>query len=157
MAIIPRPANITGCDGVKCNREKILTKTAVLDTDFGNEAPNKYDDDIYSDLAAVTDLQYYRRGVRLINGTTIPGILRCGDSVQYERFYIGIGKRCLRFQGNYNATGVASVPSTGNTPYTNYLPHRLLICDIPASIVGDAVTVLSNTWNDAESFAYPYD
>ena len=59
-------------------------------------------------------------------------------------------------QGNYNAKYVASVPSTGNTPYTDFMPFDSPT-HIPASIVADAVTILSNNWNDAESFYSPYN
>ena len=38
---------------------------------------------------------------------------------------------------------------------TDYLPAGSN--DIPCSVTGDAVTVLSNAWNDGESFVYPFD
>ncbi len=54
--------------------------------------------------------------------------------------------------GNYNATGIANVgtPTLSN----DYLPQGAN--DIPCSITGDAITVLSNSWNDAESFTSPF-
>ena len=158
-----------GCDGIKQPGED-ANRNGVLDTDFGGEAPNKYDDDIFTDLAAVTDLPYYRRGVRLINGATLPGIYDSTTPANTKGFTVA-SENGVYVKGNYNATGVTSVPSTGNTPYTNFLPSPTSNLDIPASIVADAVTILSNSkfdsgstlssytdgWNDAKSFAYPYD
>lgn len=51
---------------------------------------------------------------------------------------------------------MSTVPSVGNTPFDQYLPQNTAT-HIPASIVGDAVTILSNGWNDAKSFSSPYD
>ncbi len=143
-----------GSDGILELGEDV-NKNGKLDVDFGNEAPNKYDDDIYSDLAAVTDLKYYRRGVRLINGTIIPGIYDAVTAANTKGFTLA-SENGVYIDGNYDATGVASVPATGNTPYSDYLPFNTAT-HIPASVVADSVTVLSNAWNDAESFAYPYD
>ena len=53
--------------------------------------------------------------------------------------------------GNYNTTGVASIPSGGSTlndgGYTG--------AQVPASIVCDAIFPLSRTWFDASSALYP--
>jgi len=118
------------------------------------EAP-KYADDWVPDLAAVVDHKYYRRGVRLINGTTLPGIY---DSVTQSntRGFTMATENGVYVEGNYNATGVTSVPATGNTTYDNYQPFNTPV-HIPASIVADAVTILSNNWTDGQSFKDPYD
>jgi len=55
-------------------------------------------------------------------------------------------------QGNYNATGIALVGTP--TLSSDYLPSGAN--DIPCSIAADAITVLSNNWNDGESFVYPF-
>ena len=59
-------------------------------------------------------------------------------------------------EGNYNATGVTAFRPSGNTPYNHYRPLDNAV-HIPASIVSDGVTILSNAWQDADSFKSPYD
>ncbi len=127
----------------------------ILDTSYGNEAARYRDDTIYADAAAVNDHKYYRRGVRLINGTTVPGIYDSSSSSNTRGFTVA-SENGVYVWGNYNATGVVTVPSTGNTPYYQYLPFDTAQ-HIPSSIAADAVTILSNAWDDAKSFRYPYD
>ncbi len=100
--------------------------------------------------AATRDHLYYRRGVRLINGTVLPGVYDVGMPRNTKGFTVA-SENGVYVKGNYNATGVTSVPSTGNTPYNNYSPFNTAT-HIPASIVADGVTILSNAWNDAQSF-----
>lgn len=118
------------------------------------EAP-KYADELLPDLAAVNDHKYYRRGVRLVNGTTIPGIYDSATAANTKGFTLA-SENGVYVLGNYNATGVTNVPSTGNTPYDDYRPFNNNV-HIPASIVSDSVTILSNAWNDSQSFSAPYD
>ena len=61
-----------GNDGILQTGED-LNKNGFLDTNFLNEAV-RYSVAPFPDIAAVTDHSYYRRGVRLINGTSLPGI-----------------------------------------------------------------------------------
>jgi hypothetical protein len=58
-------------------------------------------------------------------------------------------------QGNYNATGVTLSGNTSPALSENYFPQNSST-HIPAAIVADAVTILSNNWNDSKSFAYPF-
>lgn len=118
------------------------------------EAP-KYADTFGPDLAAVDDHKYYRRGVRLINGTVLPGKYDSTTPANTRGFTVAT-ENGIYIEGNYNATGIASVPATGNSPYSDYLPFNTA-SHIPASVVADGVTILSNAWNDAESFKDPYD
>ena len=144
-----------GCDGILEIGEDV-NGNGILDFNSSSgEAPVNYGDDIFSDAAAVTDLKYYRRGVRLVNAQTIPGIYDSTTPANTKGFTFA-SENGVYVKGNYNATGVASIPATGNTPYSDYLPANTAT-HIPASIVGDGITILSNAWNDAESFAYPYD
>lgn len=115
----------------------------------------KFSEEWYPDVAAVVAQKYYRRGVRLINGTTIPGILDLTTPSNTRGFTVA-SENGVYVKGNYNATGVTSVPSTGNTPSENYRPLDTAV-HIPASIVADSVTILSNNWKDSESFLAPYD
>jgi hypothetical protein len=121
---------------------------------------------LFPDQAAANDHKYYRRAVRLINGTVLPGIYHpdggtscivstsaapdgiCGVTISSENgVYV---------KGNYNATHVTSVPVNGNTPSENYRPKDTET-HIPAAIIADGVTILSNAWDDAKSFKYPYN
>jgi hypothetical protein len=113
------------------------------------DAP-KYADSWTPDFAAVTDHPYYRRGVRLINGTVLPGIYDSANAANTRGFTVAT-ENGIYVQGNYNATGVANVPATGNTLFSEYLPYNTAT-HIPASVVADAVTILSNAWNDGASF-----
>ncbi|HQZ82272.1 MAG TPA: hypothetical protein PLR83_03555 [Pyrinomonadaceae bacterium] len=127
----------------------------ILDTSYGNEAARYRDDTIYADAASVNDHKYYRRGVRLINGTTVPGIFDSSSSSNTRGFTLA-SENGVYVWGNYNATGVVTVPALGNTPYYQYLPFDTAQ-HIPSSVAADAVTILSNAWNDGESFTFPYD
>ncbi|MBK6590564.1 MAG: hypothetical protein IPG22_19975 [Acidobacteria bacterium] len=62
-------------------------------------------------------------------------------------------KTNMYVDGNYNATSAASPPTSGNTPFNQYYPFDG--DHIPASIVADGVTILSNAWNDGQSFISP--
>jgi hypothetical protein len=104
----------------------------------------------YTDLAAFFDHRYYRRGVRLINGTRLPGNSTTGLTLASEN-----GVYIL---GNYNATGIRQVGNplgvAGDpTPAEDFLPDASN-GQVPASVVADAVTILSNAWNDGKSFRY---
>lgn len=124
----------------------------ILDAAYGTETERYNTNAITPDLAAVNDHRYYRRGVRLINGQTLPGIYDSATSGNTRGFTLA-SENGVYVRGNYNATGVATVPALpGTTPYTDYMPFNTNL-HIPASVVADAVTILSNNWNDAQSFS----
>lgn len=132
-----------------------INGNGTLQADYTNEAV-KYRGSGSSenvDVAAVFDHKYYRRGVRLINGTKLPGKY---DSTTPEntKGFTFASENGVYVQGNYNATGVASYGTP--TPPTDYLPQDT-VDHIPASIAGDSVSILSNDWSDAKSFVYPFD
>ena len=104
------------------------------------------------EIAALFEHKYYRRGVRLINGTRLPGVYDSSNPMLTKGFTVA-SENGVYVLGNYNATGIASVGSP--TPSTDYLPQNTAD-HIPASIVADAVTILSNNWSDAASFRYPF-
>jgi hypothetical protein len=85
---------------------------------------------------------FFRRAVKVVNGSnlvgvgTCPGGNNCGLTIAAENpIYI---------QGDFNANmgGIGF----SSSPYT-----------IAASVAGDAVTLLSDNWNDTNSFGSPYD
>jgi hypothetical protein len=81
----------------------------------------------------------FRRAVKLMDGSLIglpacPGGLSCGLSIATENpAYI---------QGDYNANSAGG-------GFAN--------ASVAASVVADAVTLLSNSWNDVNSFAFPFN
>src|SRR6185436_5712884 len=94
-------------------------------------------------VAALIDWKYFRRAVRVINGQTLTayGTVNRGFSVASENGLYSLG--------NFNATGIASVGTpTQPADYTG--------SEVPASLVADAVTILSKEWNDAKSFRNPF-
>lgn len=140
-----------------------INGNGVLDRDYGGEAPRYTKDGLFSSLftpnsyvqpsiAASLEHKFYRRGVRLINGQTLPGIYDSATPANTKGFTVA-SENGIYVQGNYNATGIASIGDP--TPSTDYLPQDTPQ-HIPASVVGDAVTILSNNWQDGRSFSYPF-
>jgi hypothetical protein len=97
---------------------------------------------IHANEARENPLLLFRRAVKLVNGSDLvdyldqcPGGITCGLTIAAENpVYI---------QGDYNCPSCAG----------NSFNAR----DVGASVAGDAVAVLSNNWNDVNSFASPYN
>jgi len=140
-------------DGILQTGEDI-NKNGTLQADLSNEAVRYTGtgSNISPDIAAVFDHKFYRRGVRLRNGQTIPGVYNSTSPSLTQGFTVA-AETGVYVQGNYNATGIASIGTP--TASTAYLPQNTTL-HIPASVAGDAVTILSNNWNDSESFLYPF-
>lgn len=131
-----------------------LDNNGAIDTDYVYEAPPQ--NSIYeSGYAAVTDHPHYRRGVRLINGMTLPGKYDSITPGNTQGFTFA-SENGIYVLGNYNVQSVALPGGNDVADSTAYLPQNTAN-HIPASIIGDAVTVLSNSWYDGNSFAYPLD
>src|SRR5207253_3120946 len=77
-----------------------------------------------------------RRGIRLINGSTLPS---SGLTI--------VSENPVYIQGNYN-TGTGTVPSNNGT-YTD--PDASGYTRKAAAVVADAVNILSSGWNDSNS------
>lgn len=132
----------------------------ALDVDYTWEG-STYATTTKSDMAAFFDHKTFRRGVRLINGSQLPGDMNNGFTLASENgVYIS---------GNYNATGVATYGTP--TPASDYRPVAVAAAgapyivdntQVPSSVVADAVTILSNPWNgtagwsDGASFGAPF-
>ncbi|HEY8561364.1 MAG TPA: hypothetical protein VIL74_13385 [Pyrinomonadaceae bacterium] len=142
-------------DGGQPQPGEDINNNKRLDADYINEAVRYTGTGTHVSpaLAAAVDHPYYRRGVRLIRGERLPGIFDAADPLNTKGFTVASENGIYVF-GNYNATGISSV---GNpTPASGYNPQNTA-AHVPASIVGDAVTILSNIWSDARSFRYPFD
>lgn len=91
----------------------------------------------------------FRRALKIVDGKTISlgtcNTVVCGLTVAAENpVYV---------QGDYNNPGA---PATC-TSFTQCFPNPDAAGGgVPASVAADAVTVLSNAWNDVGSFLYPY-
>ncbi len=130
-----------------------LNHNGILDTDYGREAPS-YSTAVQRGQAATADHLYYRRGVRLINAAALPGIYDSTAPLNTKGFTFA-SENGVYVKGNYNATGAGVNGSFAVTPAENYSPQNSAN-HIPASIAADAVTILSNNWNDGESFSSPF-
>lgn len=133
-------------------RDMILTGTSVgtaSGTSVGASSGNYAT--VNSDLAALFDHRYYRRVVRLINGTQPPGYTNLSGVTKGFTFASENG---VYIKGNFNATGISSQGSP--TAAQNYLPsydQNGSTMQVPCSVVGDSIDILSNAWNDGESFS----
>ncbi len=132
--------------------EEDLDNDGTVDIDTINEAPVA-DSESEAGLAAVTDHKYYRRGVRLINGSTLPGKYDSAVKENTKGFTFA-SENGIYVKGNFNATSAALATSPNVTLSSAYSPLDSTL-HIPASVTGDSVTALSNSWNDASSFIYP--
>jgi hypothetical protein len=130
-----------------------VNDNGVLDLDYGGEAPYYDDKDPNFPRSAFFDHSYYRRGVRLINGTRLPGRYDATNESNTKGFTVA-SENAVYVLGNYNATGVSTIGTP--TLSINYLPQNTPD-HVPASIVADAVIILSNNWKDSHSFRYPFD
>ncbi len=145
-------------DGIKQEGEDV-NGDGTLQADYTNEAV-KYTacsttatcSYIAPEVAAVFDHKFYRRGVRLVNGTLPPGGYDSTTPANTKGFAFAT-ENGVYVLGDYNATGISSVgtPTASNL----YLPQGAT--DIPASVTADSITILSNAWTDGASFLYPFD
>jgi hypothetical protein len=108
----------------------------------------------YKSQGATSDHGYYRRGVRLINASVVPGEYNSAAPRETQGFTVA-SENGVYVQGNYNATGVTLSGNTSPALSENYFPQNSST-HIPAAIVSDAVTILSNNWQDSKSFAFPF-
>lgn len=131
-----------------------LDNNGIIDTDYNYEAA-KPDSVAESGESAVTDHYYYRRGIRLINGEVLPGKYDVNNPSETRGFTIA-SENGVYVLGNYNVESVNLTGTNEAADSTNYNPQNSEN-HIPASIIADSVTVLSNNWNDSNSFNSPYN
>jgi hypothetical protein len=83
--------------------------------------------------ARVNRAVLFRRALKLINGGIVGGV----NSLPASGLTV-VAENPVYVQGNYNAT---ATNVTGSS--------------VPAAIMGDAITILSNAWSDSDSFLAP--
>jgi hypothetical protein len=92
---------------------------------------------------------FFRRALKLVNGSTIAlGVcdaVACGLTV--------VAENPVYVQGDYNANAGNCAGCNGPPPAVNAFNNAF----VAAAVMGDAVTFLSNRWNDINSFAFPYN
>ena len=129
-----------------------VNKNGSLQADYTNEASRYTGSGAAEipDIAATVEHKFYRRGVRLINGQTLPGVYT--DPINTKGFTVA-SENGIYILGNYNAISINSVGTP--TPAEDYNPQGTAN-HIPASIAADAITILSPSWSDSRSFRYPF-
>ncbi len=116
---------------------------------IGNTMPNKQ-------LRAQTVMQwtnptnYFRRGVRLFNGDSLTTSGAVGK-LSNEKGLTVASENMVYVWGNYNTTGVSSIPVGSSTLNDG----SYLGVQVPTSIVCDALFPLSKTWFDALGALHP--
>ncbi len=141
-------------DGILQTGEDV-NQNGTLQAEYNNEAVRYTGagNHVSPDIAAVFEHKYYRRGVRLINGTLPPGNYDSVTPANTKGFTLA-SENGVYVEGDFNATGVASYGTP--TPSTDYLPQNT-VNHIPSSVASDALTVLSNNWTDGNSFTSPFN
>jgi hypothetical protein len=95
---------------------------------------------------------FFRRALKIVDGYSLPmatctDVLGVGTAVNCGGLSIA-SENPVYVQGDYNNN-----PTTDPTLATPYSADT----HAAASIIGDAVTLLSDNWNDVNSFAFPYN
>jgi len=95
---------------------------------------------------------FFRRALKVVDGYNLPmatctAVVTVGKSVNCGGLSIA-SENPVYVQGDYNNN-----PTTDATLATPYSADT----HAAASIIGDAVTLLSDNWNDVNSFAFPYN
>lgn len=93
---------------------------------------------------------YFRRAVRLFDGETLSTTAATGKLSPTKGITVA-SENMVYIWGNFNTTGVASIPAGGSTLNDG----GFLGAQVPSSIVCDAIFPLSRTWFDASSALYP--
>ncbi len=137
--------NVGGGDGLLFYIRDTSVGTSIANTPIVNSA-----------TGASTNVTSTRaRGVKLVNGAQLPG---AGTTGLAKGFSV-VTPNPVYIQGDYN-TGTTSgtqPPSNTATSYTpptdNPNPYVSGYDRVPAAVASDAVNILSNSWNDANSTA----
>jgi hypothetical protein len=104
----------------------------------------------WNKLSYINPENYFRRAVRLFDGDTLSTSAAAGKLSPTKGITVS-SENMVYIWGNFNTTGVSSIPVGGSTLNDGgYLGPQ-----VPSSIVCDAIFPLSRTWFDASSALYP--
>ena len=146
-------AALTTNQSIQDNREAASVRLVTLDvgsivTSLNNSSgsSNHIDSSLWNGIIYISDTSgssSTHRGVRLINGKVLPnnGLTVASANPIY-------------IQGDYN-TGTGTVPSNSTSNNDPTTPQSSGYTRQPASVVADAVNILSNSWNDANAGTVP--
>ncbi len=157
--------DVNPTDDVKIDEDLDNDNVILKASDSNGESPDPIDDTVTAGRGSVTDHSYYRRGVRLINGTILPGKYDYAAPATTTGFTLA-SENGIYVWKDYNVNGITAATGSNSTASDKYYPQGKTdslagttdgSLHIPAAIVGDAVTILSNNWDDAKSFVYPSD
>jgi hypothetical protein len=95
--------------------------------------------------ARVNPPVFFRRALKIVNGGYTAGTLRLPRNASQGLSVVAENPAYV--QGNYNAPDAAGT-AFGTTPGTDH---------VSAAVIADAVTLLSNAFNDIASFMAPHD
>ena len=101
---------------------------------------NHIDSTLWNGIMYITDTSAapgVSRGIRLKNGPILPA----------DGFTVASANP-VYIQGNYN-TGTGTIPSNATTNNDPTTPQSSGYSRVSSSVVADAVTILSNNWNDS--------
>jgi Tfp pilus assembly protein PilX len=142
------PANVTG-SGAPASMATALNAAILVNPNCTVTTPTKIWPFSYAANPNETRENpnpFFRRAVKLVNGANIgtvmntcPSAVICGLTIASENM--------VYIQGDYNCpnTGGACTGGVYNLP------------NAATSVAGDAVTLLSNNWNDINSFLSPFN
>ena len=95
--------------------------------------------------ARVNPPVFFRRALKIVNGGYTTGTLRLPRNLSQGLSVVAENPAYV--QGNYNAPNAAGT-DFGTTPGTDH---------VSAAVIADAVTLLSNNFNDIGTFMAPHD
>ena len=135
---------ITTNQSIKDNREAAMIRLVTLDiSKIENNAATlspSYKSSNFNGIVYIYDnsnTTSTRRAVRLVNGTRIPST---GLTV--------VSQNPIYVQGDYNTGGN---PASNGSPGDPTTPQVSGYTRAPCAVIADAVDLLSNSWNDANS------
>lgn len=125
---LPEPAELAGTSGDNYNARIARAVTVAGWTNSAN---------------------YFRRSVRLFDADNLQ-ITGAAGKLSSTKGITVATENMIFIWGNYNTTGISSVPAGGATLVGGYNGN-----EVPSSIVADAFFPLSRTWFDSSSAMYP--
>lgn len=149
-------AALTTDQSIWNGRENGMVRLTTLDvgsivTSLSNDSSNsnyisnsRWNGIIY--IADTSASSSTRRGIRLKNGKVLPSSA-ASSQITVDGLTVATSNP-LYIQGDYN-TGTGTVPSNATSNNDPTTPQSAGYTRQPASVACDAITILSNNWNDA--------
>lgn len=149
---VVNPANANGATNGTLDAGEDVNGNGVVDV-VGKQnramaASPLITDDVTATTAETTATPFFRRALKLVNGN------RTNMLAGQPGGSLGLtvaAENPIYIQGDYNATTSEDSGSTSTWNESYDQPH------IATAVIGDAVTLLSNQWNDANSLDSPYN